>query len=85
MAQLSTGEEYAVWMSAGIPELADMAPVPRSNGPCHFREAMEYFRALYTASKRNPRALRHTAEAIHLNPDSYTVRLSVPVLSSPYL
>jgi hypothetical protein len=64
MAQLSTGEEYGAWMSAGIPELADMAPVPRSNGPCHFREAMEYFRALYTASKRNPRALRHTAEAI---------------------
>ena len=69
------------------PELADVAPLPQGDGPCpvvaidyrdDFREVMDYFRALYAARERSPRALRLTAEAIGLNPGNYTVRLLSP-------
>jgi hypothetical protein len=69
------------------PELADVAPLPQADGPCpvvaiayrdDFREVMDYFRALYAAGERSPRALRITADAIDFNPGNYTVRLPRP-------
>jgi protein farnesyltransferase/geranylgeranyltransferase type-1 subunit alpha len=72
------------------PELADVAPLPQADGPCpvvaiayrdDFREVMDYFRALYAAGERSPRALRITADAIDFNPGNYTVRLPRPLFA----
>uniref|UniRef100_A0ACD6AHI7 Uncharacterized protein n=2 Tax=Avena sativa TaxID=4498 RepID=A0ACD6AHI7_AVESA len=81
----SSGEEEGgeEWVPPSRrPELADVTPLPQGDGPCpvvaiayrdDFREVMDYFRALYAAGERSPRALRLTAEAIGLNPGNYTV------------
>jgi hypothetical protein len=52
MVPLSLGQEDEARMSIRVPELADMAPVPQSDGHCRvvaiaYREAMDYFCALY--------------------------------------
>ncbi|XP_014758209.1 protein farnesyltransferase/geranylgeranyltransferase type-1 subunit alpha isoform X2 [Brachypodium distachyon] len=81
----SSGEEEGTnkWVPPSQrPELADVVPVGQDDGPCpvvsisyrdDFREVMDYFRALYSAGERSPRALHFTAEAIHFNPGNYTV------------
>jgi hypothetical protein len=55
MVSLSLGQEDEARMSIRVPELADMAPVPQSDGHCRvvaiaYREAMDYVCALYAAS-----------------------------------
>jgi protein farnesyltransferase/geranylgeranyltransferase type-1 subunit alpha len=81
------GDEWV--LPSRRPELANVTPLPQGDGPRpvvaiayrdDFREVMDYFRALYAAGERSPRALRLTADAIDMNPGNYTVRL-VPVLS----
>lgn len=63
---------------------SDVSPIPQDDGPNpvvpiaykdSFVETMDYFRALYQADERTPRALALTSEAILLNPGNYTVRL----------
>jgi protein farnesyltransferase/geranylgeranyltransferase type-1 subunit alpha len=74
--------EHAKSGPGSWPEMADVVPVPQDDGPSpvvpiayrdDFREVMDYFRALYLAGERSPRALRLTAEAIEVNPGNYTV------------
>ncbi|RZC47575.1 hypothetical protein C5167_040520 [Papaver somniferum] len=63
-------------------EWADVKPVPQDDGSNpvvpiaykdDFREAMDYFRAVYLSDERTPRSLQLTAEVIQLNAGNYTV------------
>ncbi|KAJ3681131.1 hypothetical protein LUZ60_015620 [Juncus effusus] len=63
-------------------EWSDVRPVPQDDGPDpvvpiaytdEFRDAMDYFRAVYSASEMSPRALRLTAEVLMRNPGNYTI------------
>ncbi|KAJ0972329.1 hypothetical protein J5N97_020288 [Dioscorea zingiberensis] len=64
------------------PEWADVRPLPQDDGPNpvvpiayreDFREAMDYFRAVYLADERSLRSLNLTSEVIAMNPGNYTV------------
>lgn len=64
------------------PEWADVVPLAQVEGPDsvveiayrdEFREAMDYFRAMYFADERSQRALDLTSEVIEMNPGNYTV------------
>ncbi|KAK2641828.1 hypothetical protein Ddye_023591 [Dipteronia dyeriana] len=64
------------------PEWSDVTPLPQDDGPDpvvlidykqDFTETMDYFRAVYRAQERSPRALSLTQEAIRFNPGNYTV------------
>ncbi|KAL6970769.1 galactose-6-sulfurylase [Sarracenia purpurea var. burkii] len=64
------------------PEWSDVIPIRQDDGPNpvvpiaygeEFEETMDYFRAVYFADERSPRALQLTSEAIHMNPGNYTV------------
>ncbi|KAK3204458.1 hypothetical protein Dsin_018504 [Dipteronia sinensis] len=64
------------------PEWSDVTPLPQDDGPDpvvlidykqDFTETMDYFRAVYRANERSPRALSLTQEAIRFNPGNYTV------------
>ncbi|KAL5990952.1 hypothetical protein ACLOJK_011858 [Asimina triloba] len=73
------------------PEWSDVAPIHQDDGSNpvvaiayreDFRETMDYFRAVYLADERSPRALRLTSEAIEMNPGNYTMFATVGYPSS---
>ncbi|KAI4372736.1 hypothetical protein MLD38_010933 [Melastoma candidum] len=64
------------------PEWSDVTPLPQDDGPRpvvaiaykdDFREAMDYFRAVYRSDERSPRSLSLTTLVLSLNPANYTV------------
>ncbi|OVA04595.1 Protein prenyltransferase [Macleaya cordata] len=63
-------------------EWSDVKPIPQDDGPNpvvpiaykdDFREAMDYFRAVYLADERTPRSFDLTSEVIQFNAGNYTV------------
>ncbi|KAM6546048.1 hypothetical protein CsatB_026784 [Cannabis sativa] len=80
---MDSDEEKQPWIPLRQrPELSDVTPIPQDDGPNpivpitykdQFTETMDYFRALFHADERSPRALRLTTEAILLNPGNYTI------------
>ncbi|POO03443.1 Protein prenyltransferase, alpha subunit [Trema orientale] len=80
---MDSDEENQPWIPLSQrPEWSDVTPVPQNDGPNpvvpiaykdHFTETMDYFRAIFQAHERSPRALGLTSEAILLNPGNYTV------------
>jgi hypothetical protein len=83
MALVSLGEEDGVRMSPSIWSWWTQHPGVGGHAIANsedFRKATDYFGVLYDAAALALSAF--TAEAIHLNPGNYTVRLSVPILSS---
>ncbi|XP_057460270.1 protein farnesyltransferase/geranylgeranyltransferase type-1 subunit alpha-like [Actinidia eriantha] len=77
----SDGEENRVPLSRR-PEWCNVTPVRQDDGPNtvvpiayreEFAETMDYFRAVFLADERSPRALQLTSEAILINPGNYTV------------
>eukprot|EP00252_Welwitschia_mirabilis_P000938 TRINITY_DN10923_c0_g1_i1.p1 TRINITY_DN10923_c0_g1~~TRINITY_DN10923_c0_g1_i1.p1 ORF type:complete len:346 (+),score=54.00 TRINITY_DN10923_c0_g1_i1:130-1167(+) len=79
----SDDEGYEEWVPLSKrDEWRDVKPIPQDDGPrpvvpithtAQFRECMDYFRAIFAADERSPRALELTAEVIKLNPGNYTV------------
>ena len=84
---MESDEENQPWIPLSQrPEYSDVTPVPQNDGPNpvvpiaykdDFTETMNYFRALFQADERSPRALALTSEVILLNPGNYTVRIII--------